>query len=93
MVRVGLAGLVAAALAVIPAGVKRGESTRKLESLSAQLDEARARRAEVAADNARIRAEIRGLRDDPRAIEERARRDLGMVFPGELVIVTPEPER
>jgi cell division protein FtsB len=93
MVRVGLAALVAGALAVIPAGVNRGESIDKLGELSAELDDARSRRDALRADNARIRVEIRGLRGDRRAIEERARRDLGMVYPGEVVIIAPERDQ
>lgn len=87
LVRVGLAGAFAIALAVIPAGVDRTDSRRRLESLERQVDEARSKRDALRADNARLRSEIRGLRGDRRAIEERARLDLGMVYPGELVIV------
>lgn len=88
--RVGLAGAFAVGLAVIPAGVDRADAGRRLEALRAQVADARARRDALLADNARLRAEIRGLRGDSRAIEERARRDLGMVYPGELVIVADE---
>jgi cell division protein FtsB len=39
------------------------------------------------ADNARLRDEVRRLTDDPAAIEEIARRDLGLIRPGERVFI------
>jgi len=39
------------------------------------------------ADNARRREEARRLTDDPTAIEEIARRDLGLIRPGERVFI------
>jgi cell division protein FtsB len=39
------------------------------------------------AENARLREEARRLREDPAAIEEIARRDLGLIRPGEKVFV------
>jgi cell division protein FtsB len=39
------------------------------------------------ADNARLRDEIRRLTSDPAAIEEIARRDLGLIKPGERVLI------
>ena len=45
--------------------------------------------ARLRAENARLRAEAERLRDDPAAIEEAARRDLGYIAPGEkLFIIT-----
>jgi len=90
LVRVGLAGVVATTLAVIPAGVDRADSTRRLESLEGEVGDVTERRDEYRTRNALLRNEIRGLRGDRRAIEERARRDLGMVYPGELVIVVDD---
>jgi cell division protein FtsB len=53
--------------------------------------------ARVRADNARLREEARRLREDPAAIEEVARRDLGLIRPGEKVFiikdVTPKPSK
>jgi cell division protein FtsB len=37
--------------------------------------------------NARLRDEIRRLREDPDAIEYAARKDLGLARPGEIVVV------
>jgi cell division protein FtsB len=39
------------------------------------------------AENARLRDEARRLKDDPRAIEEVARRELGLIRPGERVFI------
>jgi cell division protein FtsB len=39
------------------------------------------------ADNARLREQVRRLREDPAAIEEVARRDLGLIKPGEKVFI------
>ena len=46
------------------------------------------------AENAHLRDEARRLREDPAAIEEIARRDLGLIRPGEkLFIVKDVPPR
>ena len=39
------------------------------------------------AENARLREDVRRLNDDPRAIEEVARRELGLIRRGEKVFV------
>jgi cell division protein FtsB len=39
------------------------------------------------AENARLREEARRLREDPSAIEEVARRELGLIKPGEKVFI------
>ena len=47
------------------------------------------------AENARLSEEVRRLKDDPTAIEEAARRDLGLIRPGEKVFIVrdvPAPE-
>lgn len=41
----------------------------------------------VRAENQRLQAEARRLREDPTAIEEAARRDLGYMAPGEKVFI------
>jgi cell division protein FtsB len=41
-------------------------------------------------DNARYREEIRRLKEDPRAIEEIARRELGLIRPGEKVFIVKD---
>lgn len=46
--------------------------------------------ADVRADNARLREEGRRLREDPDAIEELARRDLGLIKPGEKLFIVKD---
>ena len=41
----------------------------------------------VRSDNARLREEARRLREDPSAIEEIARRELGLIRPGEKLFI------
>jgi cell division protein FtsB len=42
------------------------------------------------AENARLREEARRLREDPAAIEEIARRELGMLRPGEKLFIVKD---
>jgi len=41
-------------------------------------------------ENARLRTQIRRLREDPRAIEDVARRDLGLIRRGEILVVVKD---
>ena len=60
---------------------------RDFDNLSATI-------ARQRTENARLREEARRLRDDPTAIEEIARRELGLIRPGEFVfIVKDAPSR
>lgn len=46
--------------------------------------------ARLRAERERLREQVRRLREDPAAIEELARRELGLVRPGEtLVVIVP----
>lgn len=47
---------------------------------------------ELRRENDRLREEVRRLREDPTMIEELARRDLGMIRPGERLFIVPERE-
>ena len=42
------------------------------------------------AENARLREEARRLREDPTAIEELARRELGLIKPGERLFIVKD---
>jgi cell division protein FtsB len=53
-------------------------------------DELAATIARVRAENARLREEARRLREDPAAIEEIARRELGLIRPGEKVFIVKD---
>ena len=52
-----------------------------------EYDELAASIAHQRAENARLRDEVRRLREDPSAIEEVARRELGLIRPGEKVFI------
>ena len=52
-----------------------------------QAEELAATIARQRAENTRLREEVRRLTDDPAAIEEVARRELGLIRPGEKVFI------
>ena len=82
--RLGLAIVVAIGIGYLPGGMlRRDPRALKLET---QLDEQRAEAKDLAAGNAELARGIEALRTDPHAIEERARDDLGMVYPDEIVL-------
>ena len=55
-----------------------------------QYDELSATIARERAENACLRDQARRLREDPTAIEEIARRDLGLIKPGERVFIVKD---
>ena len=63
-----------------------------------EYDELAASISRQKAENARLRDQARRLREDPSAIEEIARRELGLIKPGERVFIVkdvppPKPPR
>ncbi len=89
-VRCGLALLIAIAIGYVPGQVARRDP--RAAKLEAQIEELTAEAREVAARNAALRRDIAALRSDVSAIEDRARADLGMVYPDEVVLRLPGPE-
>lgn len=81
--RVGLALAIAIAIAYLP---WRTSSDERVDKLRIQLDATGADIARLEHENARLEREVAALRSDPRAIIEYARDELGMVYPGELVL-------
>jgi cell division protein FtsB len=84
LIRIGLA-LAALTLVVETLFGARGlsammDAQREYAVLANDLDRIRA-------ENQRLQAEARRLREDPTAIEEAARRDLGYMAPGEKVFI------
>jgi cell division protein FtsB len=68
--------------------VAKMRAREEYRQLSADLERLRS-------DNARMREDIRGLREDPSIIEEMARRDLGLMSPGETLFIIrdiPQPD-
>jgi cell division protein FtsB len=55
-----------------------------------EYDELSATISRQRAENARLRETARRLREDPTAIEEVARRDLGLIRPGEKVFIVKD---
>jgi cell division protein FtsB len=87
--RLVLAIIVAIFIAYVPGQVmRRDPRTVKLERQLVELDtEARTLRAQ----NADLAREIEALRTSVGAIEDRARADLGMVYPDEIVLRVERP--
>ena len=82
--RIGLALLVAVAIGFLPARLlERDPRTIKLH---VQIDQLDAEAKALAVGNAQLMRDIEGLRGDIGAIEDRARADLGMVYPDEIVL-------
>ena len=58
-----------------------------------QYDELSASIERQRTENARLRETVRRLREDPSAIEEIARRELGLIRPGERVFIVKDAPR
>lgn len=89
--RLVLAIVVAVAIGYLPGEVLRRDP--RVAKLQTQLDELDKEATELTDKNAQLVRQIRALQTDVSAVEDRARSDLGMVYPNELVIrvqgVTP----
>ena len=62
------------------------QARRQYSALERSLERARA-------ENAELRDLARRLREDPRAIEEQARRELGLIKPGEMLFIIKDVEK
>jgi len=87
--RVGLAIVVAIAIAYVPAQVMRRDP--RVAKLQLQLDELETEARALDTVNADLAREIEALRTSVGAIEDRARADLGMVYPDEIVLRVVKP--
>jgi len=90
-VRLLLAIVVAVAIGYLPGEVLRRDP--RTAKLAAQLQELDDEAASLVENNQQLVRQIRALQTDVSAVEDRARSDLGMVYPDEIVIrvqgVTP----
>jgi cell division protein FtsB len=79
--------LIFVAAVIVVDGVVGDRGLLAMRRARQQYDGLTATIARQRADNARLREEARRLREDPKAIEEVARRELGLIKPGEKVFV------
>jgi cell division protein FtsB len=86
--RVALALGIAIVIAYVP---WRAGGEEQIEKLRAQVKDADAEIARLGQANARIKREIDALNTDVDAIIDHARDELGMVYPGEVVLRVEEP--
>ena len=86
--RFGLALIVAIAIGYLPGQVLRKDP--RTAKLNTQLDELDVEARELATKNAALMRDIEALREAVGAIEDRARADLGMVYPDEVVLRVKE---
>ena len=84
LMRLGLAIIVAIAIGYVPAQLFRRDP--RAVKLSVQLEELRTEARDLAAGNAALFRTVQALRTNVGAIENRARADLGMVYPDEVVL-------
>jgi cell division protein FtsB len=86
MARLVMALGVAGVLAYLPYRLLDGPDTRHYNTMQSELHRTHESIRQLRADNRGLRYEIDALKRDSRAIENIARNDLGMVFPGELIL-------
>ena len=84
VMRLGLALVVAIAIGYVPGQMLRRDP--RAVKLQGQLEQLKVDARELTAGNAALSREIDALRSDVGAIEDRARADLGMVYPDEVVL-------
>jgi cell division protein FtsB len=82
----GLAMVMALALAYLPYRLLDNASARKTHELREQYQRTLSAARVLSEENERLRHQIAGLKSDASAIEDIAREELGMVRPGEVII-------
>lgn len=84
--RLGIAALLAIVAAVWPNRLLGGRATDQLDRMSGELERAREAARDRGEQIADLRREIDALKNQTTAIEDIARRDLGMIRAGEIVL-------
>jgi cell division protein FtsB len=84
LVRLGLAIVVAIVIGYIPGQLLSRDP--RAEKLSLQLRDLQSDERILAAGNVTLYRDVQALHSDVSAIEDRARADLGMVYPDEVVL-------
>ena len=87
--------LLLGALAVLGLGILAfalfgDQGWREVRRLRAERDQLSAEIQRLTLRQEELQRQVTDLKDDPRAIEARARADLGMIKPGETVYLLPE---
>jgi len=78
-------GMLSLAMVAVPVLVLEPQGLPRLRALQKELDQVDAENDELERDVARLRVEVKQLRDDPAAVERIARDELGMVRRSEVV--------
>jgi len=82
-----VAALLIGLLAVVQAQIWLGRgSVGEVAQMGRKLDEQRARNAAAQQANDRLKAEVRDLQEGLDTVEEKARAELGMVKPNEVLV-------
>ena len=84
MTRLGLAIVVAIAIGYLPSELLRRDP--RAVKVERELEQTRKELRELNAENQALYREVDALRTDVGAVEARARADLGMVYPDEVVL-------
>jgi cell division protein FtsB len=84
--RLGAAAFLAVVAAVWPYRLLGGPASDQVDRMRGDLDRTAAAAASRRAAISELRREIEALKNQPSAIEDIARRELGMIRPGELVL-------
>jgi cell division protein FtsB len=83
--------ILAIALVCVPILIFEPEGLPRLRSLQHELADVETENQELKRDIARLRIEVRDLRDDPAAVERIARDQLGLVRKSEVVFQFGKP--
>jgi cell division protein FtsB len=84
--------ILAVALVSVPILVLEPEGLPRLRALERELADVQAENTELRRDVAKLRIEVRDLRDDPAAVERIARDQLGLVRKSEVVFQFSKPK-
>jgi cell division protein FtsB len=86
------AGLILVAMVIVLDALAGDRGLLAMLRVRGQYNALAATLARERADNARLAEQARRLREDPEAIEEVARRELGLIKPGEKVFIIKDVE-
>jgi len=92
MVRVGMAVFGLLTLGMLILAVVSDRGMLEVHRKAGRLAEIEARIQELQTENTGLLDEIRTLRTDPAEIERRAREELRLVRPGEVILLIPSEE-